>query len=171
MLCAVQLVQISRNQTTYENMRGHSIDHAHQSSQAMASALAAGTTSLDGQGPNPALPSGSHRRRRHGCLQQWKRLLGLDTFFATAQSGFSERRGSSRPKNPFSRGIITNCRDFWCDPAPYFGRREPGSAMLDGEIVNYNRMYEVPLRMHSGGRGGSGAVYRSLADEDPEQAV
>ncbi|KAL2002060.1 hypothetical protein VTN02DRAFT_742 [Thermoascus thermophilus] len=179
MLCAVQLVQISRNQTTYENMRGHSIDHAHPSSQAITSALAAGTTSLDaagltasGHGPNPALaPGHPHRHRRHGCFQQWKRLLGLDTFFATAQSGFGESSGASRPKNPFSRGILTNCRDFWCDSAPYFGRREPGSAMLGGEAVNYNRMYEVPLRMHTGGRAGSGTVYTSLAGEDPEQAV
>ncbi|RHZ58457.1 palmitoyltransferase akr1 [Aspergillus thermomutatus] len=145
MLCAVQLVQISRNQTTYENMRGHSIDRSYPSSRAFASAITAGTTSLDaaglsaaGQGPNPALARGhSHRGRRHGCLQQWSSLLGIDTFFATARDGLRDGPRADRPKNPFSRGIITNCRDFWCDSAPYFGKREPGSAMLGGEIVNY----------------------------------
>ncbi|OJJ31762.1 hypothetical protein ASPWEDRAFT_632345 [Aspergillus wentii DTO 134E9] len=178
MLCAVQLVQISRNQTTYENMRGHSIDRSYPSSRAFASALAAGTTSLDaaglsstGQGPNPALAHGPQRPiRRHGCIQQWSSLLGVDTFFATARDGLRDGPRAARPKNPFSRGCITNCRDFWCDASPYFGKREPGSAMLGGEVVNYNRMYEAPLRMHSG-MGGSSGAYRSLAGEDPEQNV
>ncbi|GAQ06916.1 palmitoyltransferase akr1 [Aspergillus lentulus] len=173
MLCAVQLVQISRNQTTYENMRGHSIDRSYPSSRAFASAITAGTISLEaaglsaaGQGPNPALARGhSHRGRRHGCLQQWSSLLGIDTFFATARDGLRDGPHADRPKNPFSRGIFTNCRDFWCDPAPYFGKREPGTAMLGGEIVNYNQMYEAPMRMYSGGG------YRSVAHDDPEQNV
>lgn len=166
MLGAVQLVQVSRNQTTYENMRGHSMDRSYPSSRAFASAVAAGTTSLDaaglsasGQGPNPALGQGGHRHRG-GCLKQWSSLLGFDTFFATARDGLRDGPGAARPKNPFSRGIATNCRDFWCDPAPYFGKREPGSAMLGGEIVNYNRMYESPSRMHRSGD------YRSVAYED-----
>ncbi|KAL3442146.1 hypothetical protein BJX65DRAFT_287428 [Aspergillus insuetus] len=168
MLCVVQLVQVSRNQTTYENMRGHSIDRSFPSSQAFASAVTAGTTSMDaaglsssGQGPNPALAQVAQRHRRGGCLSQWSSLLGFDTFFATARDGLREGPRATRPKNPFSRGLVTNCRDFWCDPAPYFGKRDPGSAMLGGEIVNYNRMYESPSRMHSGGG------YRSVAgDED-----
>lgn len=175
MLCAVQLVQISRNQTTYENMRGHSIDRTYPSSGAFASALSAGTTSLDGaglssagQGPNPALSRG-YQRRRQGCAQQWSSLLGIDAFFATARDGLSDGRRAAQPRNPFSRGFFTNCRDFWCDPAPYFGRRETGAGMLGGEVVNYTRMYEVPLRMHSGGRGGPGAAYQSLAHEESGQ--
>ncbi|RJE20373.1 palmitoyltransferase [Aspergillus sclerotialis] len=178
MLCAVQLVQLSRNQTTYENMRGHSIDRTYPSSGAFASALTAGTTSLDaaglssaGQGPNPALAQGTHRPRRHGCIQQWSSLLGIDTFFATARDGFRDGPRSPQPRNPFSHGFITNCRDFWCDPAPYFGKRNTGSAMLGGEIVNYNQIYDVPLRMHTGGGAGSGPFYRSLADEEPGHNV
>lgn len=177
MLCAVQLVQISRNQTTYENMRGHSIDRTYPSSGAFASALAAGTTSLDaaglsstGQGPNPALARGSHRPRRHGCIQQWSSLLGIDTFFATARDGLRDGPRSA-PRNPFSHGCVTNCRDFWCDPAPYFGKRDTGFGMLGGEIVNYSQLYDAPLRMHGGGRAGSGAVYQSLAHEDPGHNV
>lgn len=173
MLCAVQLVQISRNQTTYENMRGHSIDRTYPTSGAFASALAAGTPSLDGaglsatgQGPNPALSRPPQRPRRHGCIQQWSSLLGIDAFFATARDGLGDRPRAAQPKNPFSRGIFTNCRDFWFDPAPYFGSRETGAGMLGGEVVNYSRMYEAPLRMRTGGGG-----YRSLADDEPGHNV
>ncbi|KAL4819028.1 Palmitoyltransferase akr1 [Aspergillus spinulosporus] len=171
MLGVVQLVQVSRNQTTYENMRGHSLDRGHSSSRAFASAVTAGTTSLDaaglsasGQGPNPALAQGGHRHRG-GCLKQWSSLLGFDTFFATARDGLRDGPRAARPRNPFSRGVVTNCRDFWCDPAPYFGKREPGSAMLGGEIVNYNRMYEPPSRMHSSGD------YRSVAYDESTNIV
>lgn len=179
MLCAVQLVQISRNQTTYENMRGHSIDRSYPSTQAFASAMTAGTTSMDaaglsaaGQGPNPAAARPDAPRRRHGCLQQWSSLLGIDTFFATARDGLRDGPRAARPRNPFSRGVMSNCRDFWCDPAPYFGKRETGSAMLGGEVVNYHDMYEIPLRMRTGGgRSGDGPAYRSVAGEDPEHIV
>lgn len=178
MLCAVQLVQISRNQTTYENMRGHSVDRSYPSHQAFASAMAAGTTSLDaaglsasGQGPNPALARPHPPRRRHGCLQQWSSLLGIDTFFATARDGLREGPQAAHPRNPFSRGVVTNCRDFWCDPAPLFGRRQSGAAMLGGEVVSYYDMYETPRRMHAGSRAGEGGAYRSVAGEDPERTV
>ncbi|KAK2762742.1 palmitoyltransferase akr1 [Arachnomyces sp. PD_36] len=171
LLFVVQIIQISRNQTTYENMKGHSIDHATPASQAITSAITAGTTSLDaaglsnsGQGPNPAIPPAQPQpRQRDSCLTQWKKLLGIDTFITTAQGGFHRHEGqAARSKNPYSRGIVTNCRDFWCDSAPYFGKREPGSAMLGGEIVNYNRMYDVPLRLRTGG----GMAYRSLPGEE-----
>lgn len=171
MLCAVQLVQVSRNQTTYENMRGHSIDRSYPSSRALASAMTAGTTSLDaaglssaGQGPNPALAHG--RVRRHGCIQQWSSLLGVDAFFATARDGLRDGPRAARPRNPFSRGVVTNCRDFWCDPAPYFGKRESGAAMLEGQVVNYNHMYETPMRMRAGGGAEFGGAYHSVASDD-----
>ncbi|KAJ5546998.1 hypothetical protein N7494_004583 [Penicillium frequentans] len=175
MLCAVQLVQVSRNQTTYENMRGHSIDRSLPSSQAFASAMTAGTTSMEaaglsaaGQGPNPALAHSHASRRKTGCISQWSALLGIDAFFATAKDGLRDGPHAGRSRNPFSRGVTTNCRDFWCDPAPIFAKRESGAAMLGGEVINYNDMYETPLRMHAG-RSGEG--YRSVADEDPERMV
>jgi palmitoyltransferase len=43
--------------------------------------------------------------------------------------------------------------------------------MLGGEVVNYNDMYETPMRMHAGARGGDGGAYRSVAAEDPEHMV
>ena len=167
-------MQISRNLTTYENMRGNSIDAAYPNSQAITTALAAGTTSLEaaglssmGQGPNPALPHHHDHppRGKRDCLQQFKAILGIDAFFAATRDGLKNhhRRRSYRRRNPFSRGVAGNCRDFWADPAPYFGKRETGTAMLGGEIVNYSTMYEMPAQLRSG--------YRSLANDDPETNV
>ena len=175
MLCAVQLIQISRNQTTYENLRGHSTDMALPSSQAFASAMTAGTTSMEGaglsasgQGPNPALARSHPPRQRRGCLAQWSAILGIDSFFVTAKDGLRDGAHTRRPRNPFSRGVATNCRDFWCDPSPIFAKRDDGAAMLGGEVVSYYDMYELPTRLHTGSRSNEGPTYRSVAAEDPE---
>lgn len=172
MLLIVQLIQIARAMTTFESMGGR-VHHGSQASEAITAALTAGSSSMDGaqlshtgMGPDPAL-STSHRRekaRKEGCFSQWKKLLGLDTFVATA----SGRVRPQRRGNPFSRGLITNCKDFWCDPAPYFGRRENGAAMLGGDVVNYSRMYETPPRMKArrSRQDGEGAVYHSVGGED-----
>ena len=171
MLLFVQLIQIARAVTTNESMKGN-VHHNSKASEAVTAMATAGTTSMSGaqltttgMGPDPAIPG--HRARNHGregFFAQWKKLLGLDTFVATAQG----TAGSRRRGNPFSRGIITNCKDFWCDSAPYFGRRETGAAMLGGESVNYTRMYEVPPRMQrrrpTG--GAEGGVYHSVGSED-----
>lgn len=172
MLLVVQLVQIARAQTTYESMRSRT----HPSSQAavaITSALSSGTTTMNGaqidpigRGPNPAIGSSINRPhpRREGCFSQWVKLLGLDSFVATAAGrGRSRKRG-----NPWSRGVITNCKDFWCDPAPYFGKRENGAAMLGGEVINYTRMYETPPRMKAqrSRQDGSNEMYHSIGDDD-----
>lgn len=172
MLLLVQLLQIARAQTTFESMRGR-VHHGSQASEAITSALIAGTTSMTGaqlthtgMGPDPALLPASRRVRakKEGCFSQWKKLLGLDMFVATAQGGVGIRKRG----NLFSRGIITNCKDFWCDPAPYFGRRENGDAMLDGEVINYTRMYETPPRMKArrSPAGGGSSLYHSVGSED-----
>ncbi|KAI9782303.1 MAG: palmitoyltransferase akr1 [Peltula sp. TS41687] len=175
MLIIVQLVQIGRAQTTFENMRGN-IHHARVP-EAITSTLAAGTTSLEdaqltpaGMGPDPVLPGPHHRPHQHeGFFTQWKRLLGLDTFVATAQSGFG---GSTRDRNrnPFSRGIIRNCQDFFCDGSPVFGRRrDTGSAMLGGETVNYARLYDTPPRTRQHRmrmRSEQGGEYQSVGGDD-----
>ncbi|KAL8672090.1 MAG: hypothetical protein Q9168_003450 [Polycauliona sp. 1 TL-2023] len=173
MLFVVQSVQIARAMTTYESMHGH-LQRSSPTSQAITSAITAGTISASGasltgrgMGPDPVISDGSEgpgRRRKTGCFAQWKKLLGLDTFIATATG----RSGPRKRGNPFSRGIITNCRDFWMDPAPYFGRRETGSAMLDGEVINYTRMYETPPRMRMRRSRGDqqGTSYQSVGTED-----
>jgi hypothetical protein len=169
MLLFVQLVQISRATTTWESMRGNH----HQSSrvgEAMTGAFTAGTTTMNGaqlgpqgHGPDPAISDAHGHGHRHGrgWFDQWKKILGLDTFVATASSGLEVRRG-----NPFSRGVVTNCKDFWCDPAPYFGQREVGAAMLGGDVVNYTRMYETPSRMKLRSRRDDGGVYHSVEGDD-----
>ena len=172
MLLVVQFVQIVRAQTTYESMRGN-VHSGSQASEAITSALTAGTTSMDGaqisdtgMGPNPAVPGGHGHSHPHkeGCFAQWKKLLGLDTFLSTALGGTKPRRRG----NPFSRGVITNCKDFWCDPAPIFGTRESGAAMLDGAVVNYARMYETPSRMkfRRPRDAGDGGAYHNVGSDD-----
>ena len=174
MLFFVQLVQISRAKTTYESMRSHA-SHDSPASEAVTAALIAGTTTMGGaqltnDDRGPEL-HGAYRHahpRREGCFSQWKKLLGLDTFVATAQRGLEGGRRTQRRMNPFSRGFVTNCKDFWCDPAPYFGQREVGTAMLNGNVVNYARMYETPprLKMHMAQSNGNEGVYHSLDNYD-----
>jgi hypothetical protein len=175
MLLFVQLIQISRAMTTWENMRGSHHSQGSRASEAITSALTTGTTSMGGAqvgdaglGPDPALPpsngSGHHHHHRQGCFATWKKILGVDTFVETAIHGYEGSRTRARqPRNPFSRGAIGNCKDFWCDPAPVFGSRENGAAMLGGEVVNYTKMYETPLRMSTRQRLGE---YESVAADD-----
>jgi ankyrin repeat protein len=154
LLLVVQSVQISKNQTTYENMKRHS--HHHPPSH-----IPSGATSLN---DTAAAASSLHTapRKPDGCLRRWKKLLGLDTFMATAQDGLTDPNYRQDRGNPFSRGILGNCRDFWCDPAPIVGRRLNGDGYLGGEVVNYARLYETPLRMRSSG-------YTSVPDEGGEE--
>lgn len=171
MLMTVQLVQIARATTTYESMRGHTHGNS-QAATAITAALTTGSTSIEGaqlgnagMGPNPNVPNGPRpHAHKEGCFGQWKKLLGLDTFVVTATgAGQPRRRG-----NPYSRGIVTNCKDFWCDPAPIFRRRENGAAMLDGDVVNYTRMYETPPRMklRRPRHDADGGMYHSVGCED-----
>lgn len=172
MLLVVQLVQIARAQTTFESMRNRMHPSSH-AAEAIASALTSGATTMSGaqidhagRGPNPATTSNIDRPRpkRDGCFSQWQKLLGLDNFVATAAGGVRSRKRG----NPWSRGAITNCKDFWCDSAPYFGRRETGAAMLGGDVVNYTRIYETPPRMKAqrSGQDNTGGLYHSVGDED-----
>ena len=155
MLVFVQCIQVARAITTYESMRGIP-DRSSNTSAAFTAMVSSGSTTMEGAQLAPNNADQGHHAHAHpghshqgGCFAQWKKLLGLDTFMATAQ-GEMDRGASHRRSNPYSRGIVTNCRDFWCDPAPLFKVRETGAAMLDGEIINYNRMYEVPPRMKRG---------------------
>jgi palmitoyltransferase ZDHHC13/17 len=149
MLLVVQFVQIARNQTTYENMRRHSHPQARIGSTVTAG-LVSGSASLGPEGAGvmgsagASSPHAAPTRRKEGFFAQWKKLLGLDAFMVTASDASSA--GNRRRENSFSRGVITNCQDFWQDPAPYFGRRTIGDGMLGGEVVNYARIYDPPPR-------------------------
>jgi len=154
MLLFVQFVQIARATTTYESMKGH--EHGHGAGDALTSFVTTGSTSMDdaqvtnaSAGPTPGPPH-QHppRQKKESCWTQWKRLLGLDTFIMTALHG--SRAGEAQRQtrsNPFSRGVMSNCKDFWCEPGSVFGEKENGEALLDGERVNYTRLYEPPPMM------------------------
>ncbi|KAK2624828.1 hypothetical protein QTJ16_006021 [Diplocarpon rosae] len=175
MLLFVQLVQISRAMTTWENMRGSHHSHGSKASEAITSALTTGTTSPNGAqvgnaglGPDPALPpthAPGHHQHKAGCFAQWKKILGVDTFVETAFDYQKHKNGPRRNRNPFSNGCVGNCRDFWCDPAPIFGKRDNGAAMLGGQIVDYTAMYETPRLMSTRRRGGE-AAYESVPADD-----
>lgn len=177
MLLFVQFIQISRALTTWENMRGAHQGHGSKASEAITSALTTGTTTRAGAqigntglGPDPALPP-THAPGHHhkgGCLAQWKKILGVDTFMETALHAAD--KGPRRQRNPFSNGCIGNCKDFFCDSAPVFGKRENGAAALGGRVVDYTAMYETP-RLGSGmgtrrRAGGEGGAYESVSTSD-----
>lgn len=172
MLLCVQLIQVARNLTTYESMRGHL--NSSTPADALNSFVTTGDTSQDvagGSAPTTGFGSGqdtgdapARRRPKHSIWDQWKRLLGLDTFVATALQG-SQAGQQRRGGNPWSRGIVTNCKDFWCDGAPLFKKKESGYARLGGDRVDYTRLYEVPKMRYSRG-GGGGASYEAVDAED-----
>lgn len=179
MLLFVQFVQVSRAVTTYESMYGVNA----RPPASLASAFTSTGAPLDPSQPSSPPPSGSdvgphahgHRHRhRHGgggFLRQWARLLGVDTFLETARgrgAAMAGPGGRRRARNPFNRGCVANCRDFWCDPAPVFGRRETGAAVLGGRPVNYTEMYESPAVtdiLRGGGSSRAGG-YEPVAGEE-----
>lgn len=174
MLMFVQFVQVTRAMTTYENMFG--VDY--KSAGSLSSAFTVTGAPLD---PSQLPPSGAaadagggghghgHHGHKHGkgFLKQWGKLLGVDAFIETAAGrGAATGKGSKRRRgNPYSRGCITNCKDFWCDQAPLFGKRETGVAVLDGQTVNYTELYESPTAMEIP-RGRRSGGYEAVAAED-----
>lgn len=174
MLLCVQLLQVARNLTTYESMRGHL--HNQTPADALNTFVTTGDTSQDvapgGSGSTNGFGSGQDigdapRRRepKASIWDQWKRLLGLDTFVATALQGSGQPQNQRRG-NPYSRGIVTNCKDFFCDGSPVFGKKEGGYARLGGERVDYTRLYDVPKMRYQRGGGGNGGRYESVAAEE-----
>ncbi|RYP43256.1 hypothetical protein DL770_011769 [Monosporascus sp. CRB-9-2] len=168
MLLFVQFIQVARAMTTYENMYGIQ----DGSPSAIVSAFTSTGAPLDPNHPDAGVPPsaaddplgarGGHHKHR-GFLKQWGRLLGVDTFIetATGRGAATGSKKSRRKRNPYSRGYLQNCRDFWCDPAPVFGRRETGDAMLGGQKINYTEIYESPAAMEVNlgrRRGGYEAV-------------
>lgn len=169
MLLFVQFLQVSRAMTTYENMFGMD----HKSIASLNSAFTSTGAPLDPrQNPPPGAASHgdaagghghAHGHKHKGFLKQWGQLLGVDAFMKTATGPKNQRKR----KNPYSGGCLTNCRDFWCDPAPVFGRRETGAAVLAGHAVNYTEMYERPTLMEiTGARGRRTGGYEAVAGEE-----
>lgn len=152
MLLTVQLLQIARGLTTYEAMTPPKPSLAHRGAPAVVTG-APDLSPAGGSSSQPADPHAGHNHgpggHKHGPLEAWKRLLGVDTFVAVAVQG----RGGGKPqqgarsavvRNPFSRGVLANCSDFWLSGEPWFASQEQGAARLGGERVNYTDMYEAP---------------------------
>jgi hypothetical protein len=68
-------------------------------------------------------------------------------------------------RNPGTRGVMTNCSDFFCDGAPVFGRRKDGHGMLGGVPIDWTTTYAVPRREPMTAHGRSG-VYESIRGEE-----
>jgi len=175
MLIIVQMVQIAKATTTYENMRGHT-QTGSAAAGAITAALTTGATSMEGAALNPnsaerqrGSDHGNSHGHRQGSFAQWKKLLGLDTFFSVAfgESKRLNNRIQNHQTNPFSSGIIGNCQDFWLDPAPYFGKREAGNAYLGRKIVNYNQLYESSsMQTHHWSSGDRDTMYHNVINDD-----
>lgn len=173
MLLCVQLLQVARNLTTYESMKGHL--HNHTTADAINSFVTTGDTSQDvteGNAPSAGFGSGqdigdapnARRRQPQSLWGQWKRLIGLDTFLATALHGSQAEQRRRTGGNPWSRGVVTNCKDFWCDGAPMFKKKESGYARLAGDRVDYTRIYEIPKMRY----GRSGGRYEAVSAEEDQ---
>lgn len=147
MLIFTQLVQVSRAMTTYENMYG-------VQSVSSTTAFTSTGTPLDPNHPSLATNNDAHgghgHKHRGGMIKQWSRLLGVDPFIETV-AGRGAAAGKRKKRNPYSRGCVGNCKDFWWDPAPVFGPKENGTAILGGDKVDYTMMYETPAHMSLGG--------------------
>lgn len=171
LLLVSQLFQISRAQTTLEVMKGH--PHHGGPGEVAAAAVTAGAPSLEaagltqeGAGPDPAVPAGP---RQQSWFDQWKRILGIDTFIATAIHGSKADEVLRQQRaNPFNRGCFTNLSDFFCDTAPHFRRRHNGDATLGGEKVDYTTMYDTPSRMSTrmAANGEDQGNYQSVDADD-----
>ncbi|KAL1858979.1 palmitoyltransferase akr1 [Diaporthe australafricana] len=179
MLLFVQFIQVARAMTTYENMFG--VNNVAASS--LTSAFTSTGAPLDPTHPDAIAmpPSGAaaqseaagghgHHGHRHGgggFFKSMSKLLGVDAFVETATGRGAAAGGKNKRrkgKNPYSRGCLTNCKDFWCDSAPLFGQRESGTAMLSGQVVNYAAMYETPTLMQMIGRRRG--AYEAVASEE-----
>jgi hypothetical protein len=163
MLLFTQFIQLSRGMTTYENMFGIKDGTA-------TSAFTSTGTPLDPNHPSISatgdIESGHGHKHHQGMLKQWSRMLGVDPFIETITGrGAATGKNRRKVKNPYSRGCVTNCRDFWCEPAPVFGQKENGMAVLGGEPVDYTAMYESPVMMRLTGMRGRGG-YESVGTEE-----
>lgn len=167
MLLFVHLFQVAKNLTTFESMRN--TDQVNP----LLTAVTAGTMTLDGAqiaeagaGPNAmgGPPHAHKHKKKQGFLARWAQILGVDTFIAIAFQGYKGHKNKQQrpPKrvNPFNRGIVRNCQDFWMD-GPFFGRKPSNKGLIGGQEVDYATMYEVP-------RGGMSYGYEQVATADDQ---
>ncbi|KAF8419584.1 Palmitoyltransferase akr1 [Tirmania nivea] len=180
MLVSVQCIQVSRGQTTYENMRGAAMHRHHGAGEVagiVANAIAAGGAGMEGAaGAIQGSVHGHSHGRSHGhkhsasdgkCWTRTTKLLGVDTFVHTAKDGVEaggavRGRGRRENRNPWNRGCWRNCKDFWSSEN---GGGKKGEAVLGGERVDYFSMFEVP-RLGDVEMGARRGEYRDVQTEE-----
>ncbi|WPG99416.1 Hypothetical protein R9X50_00223000 [Acrodontium crateriforme] len=179
MLLFVHLTQIARNLTTYETMR------SRMHTEPIVTAMTTGSLSLEGAqvdpngaGPNPAadaLHAHAHNRRKtEGFCSQWIKLFGIDTFLTIAFQGYKGSQATKaeqqrqKRSNPFSRGIIRNCQDFWMDGPIFAQKKDSCAALSGGEKISYANLYDVP---RSGMRYSNGGYEEVPTDMELEEGV
>lgn len=161
MLLFTQSIQIARALTTYENMYGILDTAATTAFTSTGHPLDPSHSSISGAG------AGAGHMHRPGKFKQWSRVLGIDPFIETiAGRGAATGKRATQRKNPYTRGCVANCKDFWCDSEPVFGKRENGKATLGGHTVDYTAMYESPRLMQATGRRGREGYEAVGTDED-----
>jgi hypothetical protein len=156
MLLFVQLMQICRARTTYETMTPHHHRRRGASSPSSSAAaaaaaavvvVAAGTASTTSaaleshaRGPDPVV------RRDEGWWKTMRKLLGVDVFWNTTAASTRGAAGGRRERNPFSVGVVGNCKDFWR------GEWKMGTVgWIGGRKVDWAGVYETPRLLRSGG--------------------
>lgn len=176
MLMLVQLSQIARALTTFEVMRGTDTGPIVTALATGAITPAGAQVDTAGMGPETDdSASHSHRAKaQQGCWSTWKRLLGVDTCMVTARHGrrvLDGQDASTDPyastKNPYSRGILRNCQDFWCSDGGAQGllrKKQNGLGLLGGQEVDYTQLYDLSRVGQATHRGG----YRSVSGGDVE---
>lgn len=150
MLLFVQLLQIAKAQTTYENMTANrnfnqsSFVENDKITTALAAAVGAPNNTDGG-----SISGASSRSMDEGWWRKTTKLLGVDVFWKTAHGNKTSRRA----KNPFSHGVVGNCGDFWGGSTTAWRPPVQGEmGMLDGKQVDWGRVYEVPRIGRSRGR-------------------
>ena len=165
MLIFTQLFQVSRAMTTYENMYGIQDGADTTAFTSTGTPLDPDHPTLGGGGDSGAAHNHKHK---DGMLKQWSRTLGVDPFIETitGRGAATTGKGRRKKKNPYSRGCVANCKDFWCDPAPVFGQRENGTAVLGGDSIDYTTVYESPALMRLAGMRDRGGYEAVQAEDD-----
>lgn len=104
---------------------GRGFSHNIPAEQASVSSRQTAQT-MDSAGTATTSTSSSNRRGG-GWFAQFKTMLGIDAFVATAtdelsaveqgQQGRAAAPVAVPPRFPYSKGCARNCEEFWCDGA------------------------------------------------------
>ncbi|ORZ11159.1 DHHC palmitoyltransferase-domain-containing protein [Absidia repens] len=145
-LMGVQLYQIAVATTTNESANAHRYSYMNQGAGAVAAAGLGGTMAgTDGPSPTPGGAPHSHGGHNHGggaagflpCLQLFAGARALHR--SRSRQANHQRGGAAASGNPFDRGVIKNCTEFWIEDVD-----QPNSS----NNVNWYNVYRVQDMMN-----------------------